>query len=487
MFKYFGKHYGTERYFIIAFLCMCIIISTISYSINLSNQAHKRTLDGTVVYTYDTIWSKTQNGIHVDSVYASADKTKIFVLLQNTMGLNSSMLQSHNAKDYQMFVTTMENGKFTKTPKVTFYSYGDTGFFGIYIVDTSGFNSEILSIILRSDTPASDMISVDDIWAGAPRDQSFMDHNQVRLYMNFGGHGMKTLTALDNEVVDPVTVYSQIKYAQTYETSTQNMWANKMEMMQGYLREIAQYRAELADLGVNINACPVPYYLANDRIDTIPNDFTKEPVVFDESMLHVSDNNGGFNQWDVLENEVEVSTNITSENTATGLTYEVMTGTGVVQKPYLYLHTDYIYPGGLNFEWQGVPYIQGLPTKLPEQFYNKNTSYLDAVNAYTEWSAEMQMTYSESSINNLMPKEIKYNGWRMMDGTYIDTEYVGQDYTKTSIATAIRKYETALNNYSLAKYDYQVTMFVAELQQQAYVRDIEKITTQNDKDVLYTY
>lgn len=482
MFKFFGKHYGTERFFVIIFTCFAIMIGTVFYAGHLSNELKKAKLDGTVIYTTDTIWSKTKNALHVDSVYSNKDRTKVFMLLQNLEGENTSLLQSIDAKDYQMFVTTAENGPYTKKPKVTVFAYGNTGYFGIYLVDMSGFSNEVLSIILRSNTAASDMIEKDEIWEGTENDVSFIENNQVRLYMNFGADGMPTLSALDNETVDPVTVYNQIKFAEQYENTTRITWASRLETMNQYLQEIAQYRDELEKQGVIVP--DLPYYIANDYINRTPNDFTIEPMMFTENMFDAdSMGSDGTSYMDEFMNPVNGNQDSNKVVGDTYKTYTITTDGKTIEKPYLYLHTNYIYPGGLNFEWQDVSYVQGLVSKLPEYFNYGDDSAITKATNFMEWSEEMKLLYPvKGAKDSLMPLSVTYQVWRRVDGSYIDTTDPNV-YEKASID----KYTIAVNNYMKAKYEYQVELFGAEIKAQGDARRLESIMTKNSENVLYTY
>jgi hypothetical protein len=391
-------------------------------------------------------------------------------------------LQSIDAKDYQMFVTTAENGPYTKKPKVTVFAYGNTGYFGIYLVDMSGFSNEVLSIILRSNTAASDMIEKDEIWEGTENDVSFIENNQVRLYMNFGADEMPTLSALDNETVDPVTVYNQIKFAEQYENTTRITWASRLETMNQYLQEIAQYRDELEKQGVIVP--DLPYYIANDYINRTPNDFTIEPMMFTENMFDAdSMGSDGTSYMDEFMNSVNGNQDSNKVVGDTYKTYTITTDGKTIEKPYLYLHTNYIYPGGLNFEWQDVSYVQGLVSKLPEYFNYGDGSAITKATNFMEWSEEMKLLYPVKGVkNSLMPSSVTYQVWRRVDGSYIDTTDPNV-YEKASID----KYTIAVNNYMKAKYEYQVELFGAEIKAQGDARRLESIMTKNSENVLYTY
>jgi hypothetical protein len=164
-------------------------------------------------------------------------------------------------------------------------------------------------------------------------------------------------------------------------------------------------------------------------------------------------------------------------------TYTITTDGKTIEKPYLYLHTNYIYPGGLNFEWQDVSYVQGLVSKLPEYFNYGDGSAITKATNFMEWSEEMKLLYPVKGVkNSLMPSSVTYQVWRRVDGSYIDTTDPNV-YEKASID----KYTIAVNNYMKAKYEYQVELFGAEIKAQGDARRLESIMTKNSENVLYTY
>ena len=59
MFKIFGKHYGTERFFILLFVLFGLIISLFIYAGTIQHKRNQFSLGSTPLYTSNYRWSRT--------------------------------------------------------------------------------------------------------------------------------------------------------------------------------------------------------------------------------------------------------------------------------------------------------------------------------------------------------------------------------------------------------------------------------------------
>ena len=77
MFKIFGKHYGAERFFIMIFLCLAVIVSMYVYAFQISNESKRTTIASTALYTTEYTWSRTSAKGTVEALYTNTDNTRV--------------------------------------------------------------------------------------------------------------------------------------------------------------------------------------------------------------------------------------------------------------------------------------------------------------------------------------------------------------------------------------------------------------------------
>ena len=511
MINIFGKHYGTQRYFGIVALCLAVIILTCGYSGYLGNVANREILGNTVIYTESTVWSRTQNYANVISVASNSDHTKVFMLLQNTAGDDGNIdLQTSNASDYTMYITKRE-GTLDRAPNVTVYGYGNTGYVGFYFINASGFDSEIWSIILRNDTVASDLMEEGDIWSDVENDVSFRDHNQIRLYMNFGGGDMTTIPSLDADKFDPISAYADCMYAETFSNSQMQL-QNCLANMRQNMLTIEQYRSRLESQGVQVP--DLPYYIAGDMINTVPNDFTVEPHYFVPEMINTSGsdfdnqftgiNDAGFGQFGdnggnttstdpSAETSTNTSDNLYEDTTTASTDAPGYTDENEVFHPYYYLHTNTIFPAGINVDWQHMTSADCLVTKVPELYYivhnmqipsdMSGLGYFDIYNNYINWYGQ----WINSEAYTAMTKQVTYDSWRKVTSNGIEyVDLTGNTIADQSIANDIATYTTAVNSYINNKTQY-FTILDTMIGEEANIRSMEQIMTFNNENTVYAY
>lgn len=482
MFKIFGKHYGAERFFIMMFICLALVISMTGYAFNIQRAKNEKIMTSQSLYTEEYIWSRTSESGEVVALVSNTDKTKVFLLLRNT---NATNMSTFDASKYTVFMKGADS-ELQNNPKMTVYSYANSGYIGFYFTDSRGFANQVISLIIRNDSAASDMANDNTVYADAENDVSFKEHNQIRIYANFGASNMEILETLNQKDINALKLLSDIaldlpngtKIAEGYKTLTANANDN-LKNMSNQLITIAQYRENLAD--ANIRVPDLPYYIANDVVNTTPLDYSKEPIQFNRDMLE--DMNGGASGTNFLgmESESEIITNSDAsvgDVTRTGATYIDSEG---VEHKYYYLHTDYLYPGMVNFEWQGHLLSHGYITQLDAYKKNIDISMYKAYNEHTAWVTKM------SEYDSQMPKTIKYDSWRYTDGGYVD---MTNEKDITGVVQMIRTYEDSLNKYLEYKNEYakkmnEILALEASIQNLGTAMTINSGTT--DKPNLYTY
>ncbi len=449
MFKIFGRHYGAQRFFIMLFLCLAVLIGMGIYGGHVQHEKSKKRVSDTALYTSNFTWSRTGDQGQVVGMITDTNHTKAFLLIKNPT------TSSVDAMKYECFLTGRD-APVTNNPSLTTYVFGSTGYVGFYFMDAKGFASQIYQLIIRDDSVASEMANDGTVVGGD--NGSFSAHNQIQIFLNFAAKGTTVADVMNSANPQPLAIMADLpvkignedgnvagRYA-SYQKSAQS----DLSVMVSDMQSIVQYRDTLHNLGVIVP--DLPYYMANDKIDTHPNDFTKEPMRFTEEMAASSEMSSGSHY---LDDGTSIQTKPTDDTESpdsgyvtgdmAGATY---VGEGGVEMPYFYLHTMYLNPGCVNFEWQGRLMSNGLISQVFGNDYPAGTALSKMYNGYQEWSAVAKADYAAA-----MPTNVKYDSWRKADGSFVDMS-TGSASDTSTVQGLILAYENALNDYLVKRADY---------------------------------
>lgn len=444
MFKIFGKHHGTERFFILLFTMFFAIVALCVYSGSILHELTKFSVGSTPLYTSYYSWSRTSSTGSIVSLVSNKNGTAAFLLIKN----DDPSMTSTNADDYEVFMTGMDE-PLSNAPAMTVYSFGLTGYVGFYFTDAKGFANQRYSLIVRADSAGSDLAD-ESMFDKSVADASFRDHNQIRIILNFGASGITKLPVMDEPGLTPMKLMCDMNIdtmslgidgsAMSF-NALQSTAEMTLESMNKSLVAIAQYRATLDENGVLVP--DLPYYLAGDVVNFVPNDFTKEPSTFEVSMVSGGPVSSGTSFLGGGSQPGQQSTTPAADphgksNTAATWTDEL----GVVHQ-YMYLHTDYLFPGTAHVAWQGAKLSDGLVTQT--RFYQGGNQALDeAYEQLQAWNKDCLADYEKS-----MPTYINFDTWRMKDGSYIDMTSTGA--LDGQIVGMINRYVTEVNSYASQK------------------------------------
>lgn len=470
--KLFSRHYGTERFFIMLFLCLALLIGLGTWGGVIQHRNNAAYVSETSIYTREYVWSRMDDKANsgrgnVVGMISSSDNTSVFLLLRNT-----GTASSFNAEDYEVFLTGRDS-KMVNVPSMTTYVYGSTGYVGFYFTDSRGFANQVYSMIVRNDTAASIMAGETRLGEEAARDTSFKDHNQIRLYVNFGAKGVNTSEVMDEVAVDasmaPLRILAEMDPSLTMGGEGLNSAFNRevseaqgrLTTMSEDLMLIVQHRDNLKSMGVVVPE--LPYYIRNDKVDTIPNDFTSEFNQFQPSMVRDSGPQGSGSN--IFGEGSGGTANTEPDGDGDGPQGIVNSGLGATylenkddpdsERPYYYLHTDYLFPGQVAFTWQGRRLSQGLITQISAFRDDKVTSAGKIYENYVAWQDG-----STGEYGGMMPTSVSYSSWRRTDGTYVDmTKAAATDGSAESRRAAeCKAYEKAVNQYLADKIAYFDTL-----------------------------
>lgn len=458
--KLFSRHYGTERFFIMIAVCFALLVGLSTYGGIIEHQNNRQRISSTAIYNRNYVWSRTGSQGEVVGMFTDTSRSAMFVLLRNDAATTSTSAQA-----YQVFMKGRDEALENK-PVLTVFVYGPTGYVGLYFKDTAGFKNQVYSLIVRNDSAASEHAN-EGTFTNVERDQSFIDHNQIRLYLNFGASEVPVAPVMDLPNVTPLQLFMDMpasvsggeSAAAKYASACGDAQAVLAEMVQTYIL-INQGRENLQENGVVVP--DLPHYIANDRIDTVPNDFSTEPMAFVPEMVTTTGTASGveslydYDMGSVLADGTDADANANADDgsgqvqgvAGQGATYTDKNGD--VQK-YYYLHTDYLFPGMVSFEWQGKAFSSGFIDRIG-MFTGDGTSSTAWYNTYAAWRESSKSEYA-----NAMSSTVKYDSWRYADGSIVDmTKATGNSSggIEAIVPNLCRDYTNAVNKYMQLKTRY---------------------------------
>lgn len=393
------KHHKIERFGVtmsvlfVSLLCLTIAVCVKRYNDN------KVQLGDTPIYTTSFEMSLTHNEGSVIDIYRNKAGTKTAILLK----FDDMSSMKTDASNYQIWVTGYDS---YYNDKVTggVYVYGRSGYMALCFYSPAGFSNQICDIILRS----NENIAQSQVSSSTPKDDSsFTDYDQARIYANLGANKMTEGLFLDTEdgsLLDSKRMYDEVVLLPQI-NSTKEELNQTLSNMEISLRQMDEYEADLKRMGMI-----VPERDASFKNDTITA-YTGESVDITSSSNVIVNENASDSD----------STASTSDSTSTETSSQTDTATNSdagsdVNTDLLQLHTDYVFAGGFNFDWQSYDilsdkrlytdicgetplyqYLNGLETiiksdtyelKLPSKWVRTDGSEFDSSNQFLQENDE---------------------------------------------------------------------------------------------------
>lgn len=402
-----NPHYKMERFAAMVLVFVLLLGSIFGYCMKQRYDANQITLGAQSLYTGTTYFSLTGEEVSVVGGYRDTNFTKYMFLLKAPSMTN---LPSEASK-YQMFLTSGNpKSKLTCDPKGSIYVFGNTGYIGLYFYDASGFGSNLYKVTLRN----TDMMVEGNKETAAyyypdAGDSSFSNFNQCRVIANFAGTAAPVADFLNAESFTANDVYTEL-VLETGSRSTRETLNQQLYTMNIAMETINNYKERLDNFGMVVPDLPVA--IAGDQIVNQKALTEANPTEFTASMLsnrsHVND-------------DYDVTVDVEDEEYATN--------------DQLYLVTDYVFPGGVQYNYQDVKISDHVLDALKPEDIN-----------YRQWKQGKTIegnTYAVSS-----PRFT----WRYKDGK----TFVPDENTKAvQIQSDITVYETAVNAMFSAKKQFQ--------------------------------
>ncbi len=404
-----GSHYRIERFGIL-FLVLTILLLTLTVSgFCLHKASENETFESVICYTTSFKSSLTETAGEIAGVFENAEKTKIFLLMK--FKDDSMEYVSTDTNKYRLLVTgvdkTLEEYEPVKSnPKAAIYMLGTSGYFGILLHDAAGFPLQCLQIIVRMDR---NLVGNTKVEPSSTLDKTFAENDQFAVIINPGVTRQEVISAPfleEDRAPTALEIYSLAQLEQD-EIDARTALTEDLAQMQVMFDRITEYTKRLEDLDIAVQ--DVPEQIRGDHLD----------VYFDGQLLTRSDKEN-YLYPEGHPNAGEIIPPNSSE-----LDYRLI--------------TDYVVPGGFDFDW-----------------YNGNIhdGYLDALRGDKSVGVYLrdmdQMPYSTS----LSFAEMK---WYYHNGTEFVYENDLDDSTLNSINKEIENLTQAWNDYYMLKVRYERT------------------------------
>lgn len=259
----FGSHYGIER-FAVLFCVLSLAMAGCIGSILIKRGNDKKEQLGTqVMYSTEFTMSKSKATGDVVSVNVSNDKTKALVLLK----YRDTTKMSTDAADYQMFLTGTNMQQMPTelkcAPDGTIYVFGNSGYVALYLVDSNGFQSQILDLTIRSDNDFESGEALADEYDG-----SFAKYDQAKIFFNPGGSGSTTVACLEDNDMSPYHIYESVLVGNQEKAIKADMEACLKELQQAQAHIDAATKT-VVDKGLQVPQAP--FEIAGDSVITNEN------------------------------------------------------------------------------------------------------------------------------------------------------------------------------------------------------------------------
>lgn len=420
-----GSHYKMERFtvmFIVLILALALV-SGLCLRHDIKNQ--DISIQTKAKYNSEFTTSKTDIKGNVIDVYASKDKTKAFVLFQ----FEDVSEVSTDANQYRSFLTGANvkgnNRTVNGSPVGSIYVFGNTGYMGVYLVNSEGFTPQVLQLTVRSMKELKSNEYSQKKSEQAKTDPSFAENDQFDIFVNPGAKDAVNIACLNGNKAPSVTELFNQTVGKTMEKEIKKDLRKDLSDMKAFLTKIDEYSSRLVKQD-GVQLPDTPELIAGDSIDV--------------------DNNG------------------TTDNQKDD---KFVTKFGKIAE------------GGYDFDWQNGHVGDGWLKKLIKKTDSPNMT----AEQYFSMQVKARSQNNANSIGNLM--DIK---WMMQDGTPLEELNTGNSDTGrySDINKDCQNLVSAWQDYLRVKVQYQTTDLEKLLALDAasgVISDTASINT-NDKAVM---
>ncbi len=428
-FKYLDSHHKMERFAVmfLAFVSAILMLFVISFKIHRDHM--KVNLTTQAMYTERTQWSITGQWTEILNIYRNNDSSKVFILMKIGKTPKDMLNMSTDANDYQILMTGYKNDPLTNTSaNAAVYMFGSTGYMGLYFWDTRGFDPHVYDIVVRNNKVLTS--EVDESAQKRYKDMSYQNFNQIHLYANLSGSDAEVKDFLNTESPAPSVVYADI-IASIDEAKTREVLNDDLQAMNNCMLKLNQYTEALTSYNVRVPALPPA--IAGDIITVDESLTANNPHTFDKSMLNQI--------GDIISSDYDT---IDSNSSAM-----FQCATSVEAKDLdnkLYLVTDYVFPGGYQYNYQDMKLSSGTLNNMKP-----------ADMSFSQWvdAKEIERQTYPTIGQTLSTKY--YSTWYMVDGSQFRFDSKTGLDIDVSINETVKAYEETVGLLYKTKYLYQTS------------------------------
>ena len=333
-----NKHCRIERFCVTFSALAVLLLIIVGSSLKMQHDRGKLNLTQQVIYLSDSQWSRSGQTVKLEKVFRNQNSSRVFLLFKNITGSGSDMATiSTNAADYEVFMTGSGNkDKLTNKPNGGFYVFGQTGYMGILISDSTGLDPHLYKITVRMNAElGAEPNAAAQQAARQSGDESFVRFNQIQFVANLAGSEATYASFLDKSDFTLEECYAQT-VASDAEAEARKALDDMLISMNEDMIQINNSAAKLA--GYNIKVPDLPVAVAGDVM-------TKDPTL-------TQDNPSGFDDAMLNNNNSIISTDRYSAGTETG-TLECLTP-AEASSGGVYFATDFVFPGGYQYNYQDM-------------------------------------------------------------------------------------------------------------------------------------
>lgn len=226
-----GSHFKMETFIRsvgLLFILLCLMLGTAYYKSHVNRKNELSTLAITAD-KFAFSQGENQTG-KVVSVARKEDNKTAFILLKFERNANMTT----DAKQYQLFVTGMDNTDMTYKPAGSIFFFGATGYMGIELHDERGIQNQPLQITIRNNSELGQLNGNQRKKTGDV-DRSFDKYNQAKVLVNPGAADAISLES-DLNTSHPDVLYKQLiglaedaKLRQKYNASVKELHDNLLK------------------------------------------------------------------------------------------------------------------------------------------------------------------------------------------------------------------------------------------------------------------
>lgn len=273
MNKIFNRHKKIERFGLTFIILSFLLIFMLVMGYFNNRKINNNLLSENAMYSTRFTTSRTNVSGTVEGVYTSEDKTRSFVLLK----FNDISKVSLDADTYQAFLTgaNLKRNKrdLMSNPAGSLYVFGTSGYFGVYLVDKSGFDKQILDLTIRANSEIVPVISDGRSVGG---DESFKIYDQFKIYFNPAADNAEISKVLSKEEFDVVDLYNEIVISPQEIIARENIQKTLQDMFNAQTR-VEEFSDRLSNISIDGVRMKIPAGPREIRKDVVQKVYKEKP------------------------------------------------------------------------------------------------------------------------------------------------------------------------------------------------------------------